>query len=314
VLDRLRSDLEAGRPFQGETFNYRKDGTRFTMQWRIAAVRDDRGEVTHYVAAQDDISRLRSAEQGVRSLAERLQRALLPDLGDLAPFRVAWRYRPVADHALAGGDWYDAVLLASGSLAVFLGDMVGHGDEATALMGEFRYTCRGLARSHDDPGSLLDELERAVLTDHSVGAALASMVVAVVAPEGEVRYSVAGHPPPVIRRADGTVEPLEGARSPLIGAARRSSARSSATAQLGAGDVLVAFSDGTFERRDQDFDETYAALITRLARADGDPTSLCIAAVAQPETAGPDDAPIDDLVALAVACPTPATTDTTPRV
>jgi trans-2-enoyl-CoA reductase len=101
------------------------------------------------------------------------------------------------------------------------------------------------------------------------------------------------------------VEPLEGARSPLIGASLRSAARTAATAQLGPGDVLVAFSDGAFERRDQDFDEAYAALVERLARADGDPTSLCIAAVTQPEAAGPDDDPTDDLVALAVARPAP---------
>jgi PAS domain S-box-containing protein len=306
VLDRLRSDLESGRPFQGETYNYRKDGTPFTMQWRIAAVRDDDGAVTHYVAAQDDISALRGAEAQLRALASRLQRSLVPDLPTFDHFDVAWRYRPVADHALAGGDWYDAVQLESGTLVLFLGDTVGHGDEATAMMGEFRYICRGLVRVHDDPGVILDQLEAAVLTDRPPGIALASMVAAAIDPDGTLRYSVAGHPAPVVRRADGSVDPLEEGRSPLIGASRRTTPRPTATTTLAPGDVFVTFSDGTFERRGQAYDDGYASLVSRLRTADATPIAQCVAAVTQPDASDPDEDPSDDLVALAVALPPPA--------
>lgn len=299
VLDRLRSDLEAGRPFQGETYNYRKDGTPFAMAWRIAAIRDATGEVTHYVAAQDDLTALRSAEKTLRLLADQLQHALLPDLAPFPGWDLTWRYRPVTAQALAGGDWYDAVALPTGELAVFLGDMVGHGEEATALMGEFRYVCRGLVRAYDDPGRILDELEAAVLTDRVPGQALASMVVAVCSPDGTVRYSVAGHPAPIVRRADG-VEPLDDARSPLVGASRRATPRPTAKVHLGPGDTLVAFSDGTFERRGVDYDDGYAELLVRLEAAEPTTTGLCIAAVSTPADAGPEHDPADDLVALAV--------------
>jgi len=298
VLDRLRADLEAGRPFQGETFNYRKDGTRFTMAWRVAAVRDQLGRVTHYVAAQDDLSSLRAAEAQVRSLAAQLQSTLLPDLPGFDDLELAWRYRPVADHATVGGDWYDAVRTPGGEVAVFLGDMVGHGDEAAALMGEFRFTTRGLVRAFADPGRLLDELDAAVLSDRTPGQAMATVFAAVVDPAGTVRYSVAGHPAPVVRRADGGVEVLDGGRSRLIGAARPDQARPTATAHLDPGDVLVAFSDGAFERRARDFDQTYARLVDRLAAADATPVDQCIAAIS---VEGPDDeSPRDDIVALAL--------------
>jgi PAS domain S-box-containing protein len=62
-LDRLRSDLAAGRPFVGETVNYRKDGTPFLISWRIDPVVDERGTTTHYIATQEDITRLRRAER-----------------------------------------------------------------------------------------------------------------------------------------------------------------------------------------------------------------------------------------------------------
>lgn len=301
VLDRLRADLEAGRPFQGETYNYRKDGTPFTMAWRIAAVRDEHGVPTHYVAAQDDLSLLRSAEQQVRTLATQLQDALLPTLPRFECLEVAWRYRPVADHALIGGDWYDAVALSDGAVAVFLGDMVGHGDEAAALMGEFRYTCRGLARAFGhEPGRLLDELEAAILADWLPGAALATVFAAVVTPQGEVQYSVAGHPAPVIRRADGTVEVLDHGRSRLVGAAAPDRVRPTATAQLAQGDVLVAFSDGAFEQRDASYDDTYAELVARLRNAEATPTAQCVAAITASRTDRGEVEAIDDMVALAV--------------
>lgn len=68
VLDRLRSDLGAGRTFTGETVNYRADGTPFIISWRIDAVQDEHGETTHYVATQNDVTRLRRAER--RATAE----------------------------------------------------------------------------------------------------------------------------------------------------------------------------------------------------------------------------------------------------
>lgn len=299
VLDRLRADLEAGRPFQGETINYRKDGTPFTMAWRIAAVRDEHGVPTHYVAAQDDLTRLRSAEAKLRSLASQLQATLLPTLPSFPDIEIAWRYRPVADHAYVGGDWYDAVRTPGGGVALFLGDMVGHGDEAAALMGEFRFTLRGLVRAFDDPGQMLDELEGAVLADRRPGQAMATLFAAVIEPDGTVRYSVAGHPAPAIRRAAGGVEVLDDGRSRLVGAAPSDQPRPTATAQLGPGDVLIAFSDGTFERRGDDFDAGYRRLIDRLAAAPATPVDQAVAAISVDDAGDPGETePRDDIVAL----------------
>ena len=67
VMERLKADLCAGRPFEGETTNYRKDGTVFLMQWRISSVLDDAGLTTHYVAVQRDVTEERKREQELRT-------------------------------------------------------------------------------------------------------------------------------------------------------------------------------------------------------------------------------------------------------
>ncbi|MGD8366008.1 MAG: PAS domain-containing protein [Desulfobacterales bacterium] len=56
VIRRLEENLAAGRLFHGQAINYRKDGSEFMMEWKIAPIRDDRGEISHYIAIQRDVS------------------------------------------------------------------------------------------------------------------------------------------------------------------------------------------------------------------------------------------------------------------
>lgn len=79
VLDRLRAELAAGRPFHGEAVNYRKDGSTYLIDWLITPMRDRAGEITHWVAIQRDITHLRQQEEQLRDAAE--QRSLI--LGEL---------------------------------------------------------------------------------------------------------------------------------------------------------------------------------------------------------------------------------------
>jgi serine phosphatase RsbU (regulator of sigma subunit) len=89
------------------------------------------------------------------------------------------------------------------------------------------------------------------------------MCVVVLSPDGRLRYCCAGHPAPVIRRAHGGVDVLDGGRSPLLGAGGHGAHRTAGTAHLGEGDVLVAFSDGAFESRTRGYDDGYRDLLDR---------------------------------------------------
>jgi PAS domain S-box-containing protein len=85
VLDRLRDRLQSGRPFHGETYNYRKDGSEFIMEWRVAPIRDDWGRITHYVAIQRDVTFQRRAEElAEQHRTELTHVARLSTLGEMA--------------------------------------------------------------------------------------------------------------------------------------------------------------------------------------------------------------------------------------
>lgn len=63
VLDRLEQDLAAGRVFHGEAVNYRRDGSEFIMEWKIAPIRNQKGEIAYYLAIQRDVTVLKNVKQ-----------------------------------------------------------------------------------------------------------------------------------------------------------------------------------------------------------------------------------------------------------
>lgn len=82
VLDRLRSDLSDGRPFHGETVNYRKDGAEFVIQWEVAPLVDGQGKITHWVGVQRDVTQQRLLERLVLDVSEEEKRRIAQDLHD----------------------------------------------------------------------------------------------------------------------------------------------------------------------------------------------------------------------------------------
>ncbi|MEM1042242.1 MAG: PAS domain S-box protein [Bacteroidota bacterium] len=82
LLDRLRRQLEAGEAFHGETVNYRKDGSEYVLNWSIQPIRNPDGEITHYVATQNDVTRRRELEQEVLEISAREQERIASDLHD----------------------------------------------------------------------------------------------------------------------------------------------------------------------------------------------------------------------------------------
>lgn len=185
-------------------------------------------------------------------VAETLQRAMLTDLPDVDGLELAAVYHPAHAGDQVGGDWYDAFPLSDGGTALVIGDVAGHDITAATVMGQLRSMLRAYAIDRPGtPADLLARLDRA--TEVLDIATTATMVVADVSTDGhrpgQVVWSNAGHPPPLLIGPDGRATVLEG-RSILIGA-RHDFGRATFSAALPAGSTIILYTDGLVETRGQ---------------------------------------------------------------
>ncbi|MFQ1000686.1 PP2C family protein-serine/threonine phosphatase [Modestobacter sp. SSW1-42] len=276
-----------------EVFTHRS-GAAVPVELTAVPVVED-GAVTGVVVSFRDLTERRAAEAQAeelrrltlraaqeRALSDRLQQALLTPPPEPDHLEVAVRYQPAAHEAHVGGDWYDAFLQPDGATVLVIGDVVGHDSRAAAAMGQLRGLLRALVYDNDEP--LADTLCRVERAARGLAvSALATALVARVEREPDVpvtgprtlRWTNAGHPPPVLLAPDGTATVLD-TRPDLMLGVDPDTARQEHTVPLHDGATLLLFTDGLVERRDSDLDEGLDRLLTALSGLAGRPlTELC---------------------------------------
>ncbi|MEU1600501.1 SpoIIE family protein phosphatase [Streptomyces sp. NPDC005708] len=208
---------------------------------------------------------LRQAHARECQVAVTLQEAMLDDPDLLRYENVAVRYLPATTSLNVCGDWYDLVDLPPDRYSVAVGDVVGHGLHAAAVMGMLRSALSAAIRALPSPAQALEILG---LYARSIECATAATAVKVlIDPRTRlIIYSSAGHPPPVLLRRDGTCELLDQATDPPLGARPHHVPRPQASMTYTRGDTLVLYTDGLIERRDEDIDTGLARLTDALAQ------------------------------------------------
>jgi len=217
------------------------------------------------------IETLRSLERS-REHTAALQQSLLPRaLPNVFGYRLAAQYRAAETELTVGGDWYDALELPDRSLLLVIGDVVGHGALAAGLTGQLRTALRIAVLDTSDVTVLLERLDRFLAGLDGFEVATAALAV-LDHDTGDLTWSSAGHPPPLIRRANGTAEYLTTHVGPPLGAIVNPLYQRSTTT-LHPEDCLIMYTDGLIERRDESIDVGLARL----------------AAIAESRTPDPDD-------------------------
>ncbi|KRE33661.1 ATPase [Mycobacterium sp. Soil538] len=196
-----------------------------------------------------------------RETALALQHAILgPD--DL-PRGFFARYQAASPPLQVGGDWYDVVDLEDGRIAMIVGDCVGHGLTAATVMGQVRSACRALLFDNPSPAAALSRLDR--FAARLPGAQCTTAVCAILETgTGELVYSSAGHPPPILVFADGTADILEGGHTIALGI-RTGHHRPEARITVPAGATLMLYTDGLVERRGKALDDGISRAVGMLA-------------------------------------------------
>ncbi|HEY4278875.1 MAG TPA: SpoIIE family protein phosphatase [Conexibacter sp.] len=242
-----------------------------------------------------------------REIAETLQRSLLPQqLPRIEGFDIDARYCPAGDGMVVGGDFYDLFRTNGTAWGLAIGDVCGKGPVAAALTALVRYTLRAAALWERRPERAMEMLNAAILdqrSDHRFCTALFGQLQ--LAPDGagaSVDFVTCGHPLPLVRRADGTVEEV-GSYSTVLGVVPDPDVHAD-TVDLRPGDLMVLYTDGVTEVRRRGREvfgvEQLKALLGEVGEASAAKAAQRIEDAVLSASGGP---PRDDIAVIAVRIP-----------
>ncbi len=280
----------------GEVHHVRRaDGTQVALELSIQVTPSGVQAIGRDVTER----RRREAERDLllqreHEIAETLQRSLLPrELPALPRVAAAARYLPAAVHAQTGGDWYELVAVGDTTVALSVGDVVGKGPQAAAVMGQLRSALAGSLLEGHGPAAALERLDAfAARTEGAAGTTCACLTLDWET--GELRWAVAGHPPPVVVEA-GAARLLAGGGR-VLGAPDRSR-YAERTATLSAGTSVLLYTDGLVERRDERIDDGLRRLSEAAAGLAAEAPEQLVAAITGTLL---DEGQADDVALLAI--------------
>ena len=274
LLDRVyrTGEAEAGRAWRAQVDLGCEGVQEVYGNFTAAPLRAADGAITGVLVTWADVTlqvierrvaREQAAQAELRSEVARgfvaeLQEALLPTALPVLPrARIAARYLVAGQDQEAGGDWFDAVTLANGSVVLIVGDLVGHGVTASAAMGQLRAVLDELLTAEADLAKVLQRADAFAARTPELRAA--TLALAVLDPVGgTLQYTTCGHPPPMIVAADGSrsvfldgtgTGPLGTGSTPIL-----------ATTTLRPGELVLLYSDGLIERPNRTISEGMAEL------------------------------------------------------
>ena len=276
TVETMRQAMEEGRDCTVEILNRRKDGTPFWNRLSITPVRDDGGEVTHFIGIQSDVTKRREAEDRLQDInrqmrrdleeAAVIQKAWLPEsLPQVPGYEFAWQFRPCAELA---GDGLNVMRLDEHHVGLYILDVCGHGVPAALLSASLYRWLSPLPEDsvlfEADPASktgftpaepaiVAKTLNRLYGAGPETGKFFTILYGILDLRTRDFRYVTAGHPPPVrITATSARVCPL--ARGLPIGVLPDFEYQQR-TVQLEPGDRLLLYTDGAFEAIDENDQE-----------------------------------------------------------
>jgi len=237
--------------------------TAGTVTGLLMAGADVTGRVLERRAAQQHAAHAENRYAEAVGIVAGLQEALLPTALPVLPrARIAGRYLVAGHERAAGGDWFDAIPLADGTVALIVGDVVGHGVAASAAMAQLRAVLNELLAAEPDLSQVLARTD--AFASRSPALRAATLALAVLDPgEGTMRYTTCGHPPPLVVGTDGSSRFLPGSGTGPLGTGAPPTLT---TATVGRGELVLLYSDGLIERPNRTVHEG----LTELAKVASD--------------------------------------------
>lgn len=278
IFDRLVEVVMGGEPFVAERQPYGDEpsgGAVVPGFWDVQVAKLDDG----FIAAYRDVSAIVRTEEAARqaqAVADRqrvatevLQGAALPaHLPAMPGVAIGVHYRPANVDIPIGGDWYDVVMPSADCVVLVIADVAGHGPDAAGYMVQLRNVLRTIAVEQPDPAEMLARANHVAASLSVPDGPFATCCVATLdRREARLRWSVAGHMPPVVRRKGRPAAWLESKAGCPLGV-DPGSTYTCAETTLAAGDRIVLFTDGLVETRQESLDDGILRLLQAVDRSE----------------------------------------------
>jgi sigma-B regulation protein RsbU (phosphoserine phosphatase) len=242
---------------------------------------------------EEELLRARKHEQEV---GRRLQRSLLSGaLPSADSFELDVVYRPAESGMEVGGDWYDAFWIDDQTIALVVGDVVGHGIDAAATMGQVRSAVRALVSTGLTPAALLERLDEYAWR-HDVAKMCTIVFAELTVTTGLLRFACAGHPPPLVAIPGEEPRFAWGGRSAPLDAYAFDESRDEATELLPPGSTVLLYTDGLVEQRSQPLNKGMERLLSTVTAHQSDSVSTILGRAIRDV---PDAEHTDDMCAIA---------------
>ncbi|MCD7442379.1 PAS domain S-box protein [Streptomyces lincolnensis] len=264
----LLSRLRLGEKIEHfETLRVTKSGALLDVDVTVWPTRSPDGTVIGACAIARDISDRKRAEAELTVLYEQqrhvaltLQRSLMGVPRAVPGLATASRYRPATQGAGVGGDWFDLIPLGAGRVGVLIGDVMGRGLEAAAVMGQLRSAAHALAKTGMQPRRLIQALDTCVADLDMPDQLVTCCYLVIAADEGEVTLCSAGHLPVLVIVPGDEARALPTPVNAPLGVGDVLYEQSSTTVPAGA--TLVLYTDGLIETPGCDIENQLAELAT----------------------------------------------------
>lgn len=295
VMQEWPRSIRTGERFEMEFRLRRRDGVYHWFLTRAEPQKDESGRVVRWYGSNADIQAQKEALEQSTRIAETLQGVFLPDaLPHTEKVRFDAVYVAAEKDALIGGDWFDAVQLPDKRFLISIGDVAGHGLDASVIAGALRQSITGAALVNDDPASILQYANSILRFQYPDKYATA--LVGLIDPDcSTLRYACAGHPAPFLAEVrEHPARPLK--HGDLLLGLQPDLGSATQTVSIVPDAVLAFYTDGLteFARNIESAEKTLAAALGKLV---GDVWTARPAVSVQRAVLG-NNAPTDDVAIL----------------
>jgi PAS domain S-box-containing protein len=243
---KLWNQILGGQAFRGTIINRKKTGELYWSEQTITPMKDQDGEITHFVSVLKDITELRKRhEQEFHlGLAREVQQQFYNVSASLPGFDIAAAAYPAAE---TGGDCLDLVSMPDGCLAIVVGDVSGHGIGSALVMAETRAYLRSFLKTSADVAEILTQVNRELTEDLEGGRSVTLLLARIDPHTRSLVYASAGHVPCFLLDSSGEAASVMDATGPPLGFFRDSEFSSSDVIPLDPGKILLLLTDGVTE-------------------------------------------------------------------